>query len=454
MNPRRLSLPLLVLCAWLATVPPACAHRLDEYLQATILSVGKDRIEVFMRLVPGVAVSSEVLASIDTNADGVISDTERHAYAERVLRDLSLSVDGHILRPQLLSVDFPTVEEMREGLGEIKIEFAADLTPGGSHRKIVFENHHQRPISAYLVNCLVPRDQDIQIVAQSRNYNQSFYALDYAQVGGQSNAPNTLTARWWAHLRAWLGNLGGFPGMFRLGMRHIAEGTDHLLFLLALLLPAPLLAFRSRWGAFGGVRRSILQILKVVTAFTIGHSITLALAALGLVRVPSRPIEILIAFSILVSAAHALRPLFPGREALIAAVFGLMHGLAFARTLQNLGLSWPERVVSILGFNLGIETMQLIAIAATMPSFVLLSRTRAYSPFRIGGALFAIFASAGWMAERLLDVHNPVDPVVDSIAHRALWIAPVLFVISLVCWAFRNFPDKQMASPSHAWDPS
>lgn len=83
-------------------------------------------------------------------------------------------------------------------------------------------------------------------------------------------------------------------------MRHIAEGTDHLLFLLALLLPAPLLVFRPRWAGFAGVRHSVLQILKVVTAFTIGHSITLALAALGLVRVPSRPIEILIAFSILV----------------------------------------------------------------------------------------------------------------------------------------------------------
>jgi hypothetical protein len=453
MNLRRLSLPLLILCAWPASVPPACAHRLDEYLQAAILSLAKDRIEVSMRLVPGVAVSSRVLAGIDTNADAVISDTERNAYAERVLRDLSLSVDGRVLRPQLLSVDFPTIEEMREGLGEIKIEFAADLTPGGSNRKIVFENHHQRPISAYLVNCLVPRDHDIQIVAQIRNANQSFYALEYAQVVGQSNAPNALTARWWAQSRSWLGNLGGFPGMFRLGMRHIAEGTDHLLFLLALLLPAPLLAFRSRWAAFAGVRHSILQILKVVTAFTIGHSITLALAALGLVRVPSRPIEILIAFSILLSAAHALRPLFPGREAFIAAVFGLLHGLAFAQTLQNLGLGWWACVASILGFNLGIETMQLLVICAAMPSFVLLSRTRAYSLFRISGALFAIFASAGWMAERLLNVHNPVDPVVESIAHRALWIAPVLLLISVLCWALRNVPDKQLASPSHYPDP-
>lgn len=418
---------------------PASAHRLDEYLQATILSVEKNRIQAFMRLVPGVAVSSAVIASIDSNGDGVISDAERHAYAQRLLRDLSLSVDGHVLTPQLLSVDFPTIEQMKQGLGEIKIEFAAKLIPGGSHRTIVFENHHQARISAYLVNCLVPRDRDIQILAQNRNNNQSFYQLDYVQAGGRSDA---LALQWWSTLRApftnVFGNLGGFPSMFRLGMRHIAEGTDHLLFLLALLLPAPLLVSRSRWAAFAGVRHSVVQILKVVTAFTIGHSITLALAALGLVRAPSRPIEILIAFSILVSAAHALRPLFPGREAAIAAGFGLMHGLAFAATLQNLGLAWSQRVVSILGFNLGIESMQLIVVSAVMPSLVLLSRTNAYSLFRIGGALFAMFASAGWMAERLLQVHNPVDAVVDSVAHRAPWIAPILFLISVACWALRN----------------
>jgi len=169
----------------------------------------------------------------------------------------------------------------------------------------------------------------------------------------------------------------------------------------------------------------------VVTAFTIGHSVTLALAALGLVRVPSRPIEVLIAISILVSA---LRPLFQGREAGIAAFFGLIHGLAFATTLGKLGLGGWERVASILAFNLGIENMQLIVVAAIMPSLVLLSRVFAYSVFRIGGALLAGFASAGWIAERLLYVQNPVDVVVDSFVHYAIWIAGVLFLISLACW--------------------
>src|SRR5580658_7920120 len=112
----------------------ASAHRLDEYLQATIISVEKDRVQAEMRLVPGIAISSFVLNGIDTNRDGVISPEEQQSYAERVLRDLSLSMDGYILKPQLTSAQFPGVEEMREGLGEIHIGFSADLPRGGPNR--------------------------------------------------------------------------------------------------------------------------------------------------------------------------------------------------------------------------------------------------------------------------------------------------------------------------------
>lgn len=403
----------------------ALAHRLDEYLQATIIWVEKDHVQASMRLIPGVAVAPTVLASIDTNGDGVLSEVEQRTYVERVLRDLSLTVDGTSASPRLISQKFPEIEQLKEGLGEIQIEFAFDLAHGGPERRIVFENHHRNEISVYLVNCLVPRDPDIRILTQNRNESQSFYQLDYAQSGSGSDSANS---KGWSTVRGRMGAVG-FASIFHLGMRHIAGGTDHLLFLLALLLPAPLLVCGSRWAGFAGLRHSLLRIVKVVTAFTLGHSTTLALAALGLVHVPSRAIEVLIAVSILVSAIHAIRPLFPGREAGIAAFFGLVHGLAFAATLGELGLGRWERVAGILAFNLGIETMQLIVVAATMPSFVLLSRTRAYSVLRIGGALFAGFASVGWIAERLLYVHNPVDVVVNSGVHYAGWIAGVLFLI-------------------------
>ncbi len=431
--------PLAAAAMLLLLGAPLSAHRLDEYLQATLISLEKNRIDVSLRLIPGVAVFSAVLSSIDTNGDGVISETEQRAYAQRVLRDLSLSVDGHALTPKLVSVSFPEIEEMKEGLGEIQIEFTADLPGGGPDRRLVFENHHQDRIAAYLVNCLVPRDPNIRILAQHRDERQSFYELDYTRGRTRSDL---AALGWRSIIGRWTGAVG-FASLFRLGMRHIAEGTDHLLFLLALLLPAPLTVLGSRWAGFGGVHHSLMRILKVVTAFTVGHSLTLALAALGLVRVPARPVEVLIAVSILVSAVHALRPLFPGREAVIAAFFGLIHGLAFATTLGQLGIGHWQRVASILGFNLGIESMQLIVVAGVMPSLVLLSRTLAYPVVRIGGALFAGFASLGWIAERLLNVHSSVDVVVNSVAHRGVWIAGVLFLVSLVCWCLNNMLDRQ-----------
>jgi hypothetical protein len=173
----------------------------------------------------------------------------------------------------------------------------------------------------------------------------------------------------------------------------------------------------------------------VVTAFTFGHSITLALAAFGAVRVPSRPVEVLIAVSIFISAMHAIRPLFPGKEVWIAAFFGLIHGLAFAAVLTDLGLNGWYRLISLLGFNLGIESMQLVVIAATLPSLLLLSRTRAYPIFRLTGAMFALVASLGWMVARLFNTHNAIDPFVERIAQQGMWIALLLLVSSIVLWS-------------------
>ncbi len=408
---------------------PGLAHRLDEYLQATMISIDKDRVQGSLRLVPGVAVLPTVLAQIDANQDGSISEAEGMTYAQQVLDHVSLRLDDRTLHAHLLSVKVPPMNELRQGVGEITIQWSGVLPAGGTHHRLVLQNKNQSGKTAFLANCLVPREPGIRILAQHRNRDQSLYELEYASESG------AVRSDWWSGMHSSFGYLGGFGSMFRLGMRHIGEGTDHLLFLLALLLPAPLLAIGSRWGAHSGVRNSFIHIVRVVSAFTIGHSITLAFAGFGLVRVPSRPIEILIAFSILVSAAHALRPLFPGRESWIAVLFGLLHGLAFATTLDHLGLHWWERLVSILGFNLGIETMQLVVIAAVMPSLVLLSCTPAYKPGRVGGALFAMLASAGWLMERVLNIQTSTDTLVNGIAHHAFLAAASLLLISVVCWA-------------------
>src|SRR5579871_6211740 len=151
----------------------AGAHRLDEYLLGTLISVGKDRIEAQMTLTPGVLVYPSVIAEIDTDGDGVVSESEQQDYAARVLRDLSLTVDGHRLAPRLVSIAFPAMDEMKEGRGEIRLDFRADLPRGGAFRRLILKNRHQTRIAAYQVNCLVPRDPDLRIVSPDRNYTQS-----------------------------------------------------------------------------------------------------------------------------------------------------------------------------------------------------------------------------------------------------------------------------------------
>ncbi|MGI4022009.1 MAG: HupE/UreJ family protein [Janthinobacterium lividum] len=241
----------------------------------------------------------------------------------------------------------------------------------------------------------------------------------------------------------------GFKSMVSLGMQHISEGTDHLLFLLVLLLPAPLLVASKRWGiyagrplmvnnrkwgSYGGLNYSLSHILKVVTAFTIGHSITLLAGVLGWVHAPGQAIEVLIAISILVSAVHALWPIFPNREMYIAGGFGLIHGLAFANTLANLNLETSRMVLSILGFNIGIELMQLFVIAMVIPWLILLSRLPVYSFIRIVGAAFAAFAAIAWTIERITQQVNPVSSLILNLTTYAPYLVLLLAVITLLAY--------------------
>lgn len=192
----------------------------------------------------------------------------------------------------------------------------------------------------------------------------------------------------------------GFRSVFLLGVHHIAEGTDHLLFLLMLLLPAPLLPGGRRWGQSGGAVRAAQEIVKIVSAFTIGHSLTLLLGALAGAQLAERPVEVLIAVSILISALHALRPLFAGWEAVVAGSFGLVHGLAFAAALRQLGFDRSTLWLSVLGFNLGVEAMQLALVSLCLPVLIFLGRSRSYPYLRTGGACAGVIAACVWIGQR------------------------------------------------------
>ena len=183
----------------------------------------------------------------------------------------------------------------------------------------------------------------------------------------------------------------------REGVWHIWIGFDHVLFLLSLLLPAVLLT--SRFAP------AFWDVLKVVTAFTVAHSITLALAALSILSLPSRLVESAIAASVVLAALNNLWPVVQRARWLVAFSFGLIHGFGFASVLTGLGLPRDTLLLALVGFNLGVEVGQLAIVAVFLPIAFLLRHTWAYRRvIAVGGSAAIALIAFGWLVERALDV--------------------------------------------------
>jgi hypothetical protein len=214
----------------------------------------------------------------------------------------------------------------------------------------------------------------------------------------------------------------GFNAMLVDGIGHILGGPDHLLFLVALLLPAVLVrsagtltraAGQPRastdagavWRARDDLRPALAQVAWMATAFTLAHSITLGLASFHLVRVPSSIIEPLIAATVLVTALNNLKPVVTTRLAACAFAFGLIHGFGFAEVLAPLSLPPRELAVALLAFNLGVEAGQLIIITIAFTLLAALRRWRGYPRWVLGGGSVALVVIAvAWIVERVFDV--------------------------------------------------
>jgi hypothetical protein len=192
-----------------------------------------------------------------------------------------------------------------------------------------------------------------------------------------------------------------FIEYLRAGVWHIWSGIDHLLFLLSLLLPAVLVRRQNRWEAVPMAAPAFANIVKVVTAFTLAHSITLSLAAFDVIRLPGRLTESVIAASIIIAALNNVFPRVTEGRWRIAFAFGLLHGFGFASVLAEMGLPKGARLVSLVGFNLGVEVGQLAVVLAVMPLAYLLRSTvfyrRAVMPW--GSSAIAALALV-WFVQR------------------------------------------------------
>ncbi|MCH9651930.1 MAG: HupE/UreJ family protein [Deltaproteobacteria bacterium] len=217
------------------------------------------------------------------------------------------------------------------------------------------------------------------------------------------------------------GRLKGFLAVVRLGIEHIWEGVDHILFLVALLLPAVLRREDGKWQPVERFTPALVNVVKIVTAFTVAHSVTLSLASLGVVDLPGRLVEVIIAGSIAIAAADLLFPVFRGRVWLIVVGFGLFHGFGFAGALSEMGILREHLGLSLLAFNLGVEIGQIVIVAALVPILFLLRRQGFYRKLVLPvAAVLMILVSSAWVIERAFDVDLPIRELLPSAVQKVI----------------------------------
>ncbi|MCP5158034.1 MAG: HupE/UreJ family protein [Gammaproteobacteria bacterium] len=364
------TLVLLLLGAW-----PAFAHKpSDSYLRLTPREGGWQlRWDIALR-------DLEYALGLDRDGDGAITWGELQARETAVvnyaLEHLSLRTGetACVSRPGAVQVvqhsdgayavldvalDCPAAEAATL---DYRLFFALDP----SHRGLLQVN---RPTGVTSV-VLAPE--------------QSQYVLDTAPGGGS----------WRPFVSYWVE-----------GVWHIWIGFDHILFLLALLLPSVLWWENGRWRPAAALRPVVLETAGIVTAFTLAHSLTLSLAVLSVVNLPGRLVESTIAFTVVLAALNNLFPLVKARRWVLAFTLGLIHGFGFASVLQDLGLPSDALALALAGFNLGVETGQLTIVAIMLPFTFLIRRTWFYRRLAlpVGSAMVAAVALV-WCLERSLNL--------------------------------------------------
>jgi len=201
------------------------------------------------------------------------------------------------------------------------------------------------------------------------------------------------------------GALTQFATYVHEGIWHIWLGFDHILFLVSLLLPAVVVRGARDWQPATSFRAAFFDVAKVVTAFTLAHSITLSLAALGVVALPSRLVESAIALSVVLAALNNVHPVVANGRWLAAFGFGLLHGFGFAGALQDLGLPTGSLALSLAGFNIGVEIGQLAIVTLFLPVAFLARASVAYRRVVLAGGSVAIASLASvWLVERAFDM--------------------------------------------------
>ncbi|HCK82497.1 MAG TPA: HupE/UreJ family protein [Candidatus Competibacter sp.] len=363
---------LLVLLLGLA--PTAFAHKpSDSYLSLTPRENGwRARWDIALR-------DLEYAVGLDQNGDGAITWGELQARQGAVLQYALAHLTLHA--GETLCAEHPgALRVVEHGDGAYAVlDFSVDCTTVGAQTldyQLLFELD---PSHRGLLRVDAPTGTETVVLSPEQ----------------RQRLLNVGPASGWQQ----------FASYWKEGVWHIWIGFDHILFLLALLLPAVLWWDNGRWRPATMLRAVLVDTAAIVTAFTLAHSLTLTLAVLGLVDLPGRLVESTIALTVVLAALNNLFPVVTARRWLLAFGLGLIHGFGFAGVLRELGLPDGALALALAGFNLGVETGQLAIVAAVLPLAFALRQTWAYRRLAlpVGSALVALLALI-WCLERGLNL--------------------------------------------------
>ena len=387
-----LALALPMLLAMLLSAGPARAHKpSDSYLSVAVAgSQVSGRWDIALR-------DLDFAIGLDANGDGDITWGELRARHS----DIAAYAQARLIvhsdnQPCVLTVGAQMVDEHTDGAYSVlPLQWACLGAAGATPRSLALEYR--------LFADLDPQHRGL-LKLSAGDLTRT------AVLGPQANVQSFD-----------LGQASGwrqFVDYAREGVWHIWIGFDHILFLLSLLLPAVLVWQRPQgarrspaWGRAADwlpvprASQALWDVLRIVTAFTLAHSITLTLATLGVVVLPSRAVEATIAASVVVAALNNVFPLFTGRRWAVAFGFGLVHGFGFASVLADLGLPSDALALALVGFNLGVEAGQLAIVAVFLPLAYAVRRTVLYRQgVRIAGSLLIALLAGVWFAERAFNL--------------------------------------------------
>jgi hypothetical protein len=402
-----------VLCAALAFAPAADAHKPSD----SYLTLSAKETDILVRWDVALRDLDPELG-LDVNDDGLLSwgevDTRAGDIAAFVLPQLTVSA-AH--RPCTMDSDHTdsttSLRQTLDSLPPASHPTLAIAAGPGVQMSLATHSDGTYAVLQYLLKCGVVADTiavDYHLFATTDPTHRGIIRFSGIGTGSNAATPGSLAVlgpEASHHVFQVTGSsqLSTLRAFVVEGIWHIWLGFDHVLFLLTLLLPSVVLIRIAHMNGRSGFYVTTLDVLKIVTAFTVAHSLTLTLAVLDWVSLPSRLVESGIALTVLLGALNNLHPVLEERRWVAAFVFGLIHGFGFAGALKALNLGTGDLALSLFGFNVGVEIGQLAIVIVFVPVAFRLRNTSFYrvGVVRGGSVLVALIATA-WFIERAWDV--------------------------------------------------